>query len=211
MRNALAAIGRRFGAPGVTLVGDGGSVWRSSPACQCSGAWGALRATLTCLKGRACGGGPHRGSSWPERSRSVIVGELGGGWPGGARGPVDGERLWLLDSEDRRRATLWKCCRVRKGRKSIGGEKLRRRHFSPELRSGVIPALQGSRPSVEAPGSFTASRQRLCAAPVGLGCGGVVWRRWRRGLCKAEQGERRARVQGSRSAWDGEQRRRGVV
>ena len=66
---------------------------------------------------------------------------------------------------------------VRKGWKSTGGEKLRRRHFSPELRSGVISALQGSRPSVEAPGSFTASRQRLCAAPVGLGCGGVVWRR----------------------------------
>ena len=28
MRNALAATGRRFGAPGVMLVGDGGSAWR---------------------------------------------------------------------------------------------------------------------------------------------------------------------------------------
>ena len=68
---------------------------------------------------------------------------------------------------------------VRKGWKSTGGEKLRRRHFSPELRSGVIPALQGSRPSVEAPGSFTALRQSLCVAPVGLGCARVAWRQRR--------------------------------
>ena len=30
------------------------------------------------------------------------------------------------------------------------------------------------------------SMQSLCTAPVGLGCGGVAWRRWRRELCVAE-------------------------
>ena len=45
----------------------------------------------------------------------MIVGELGGGWPGGARGPVDGERLRLLDSEDRRGANLWECCGGQEG------------------------------------------------------------------------------------------------
>ena len=46
--------------------------------------------------------------------------------------------------------------------------------------------LQGSRSSVETPGSFTASMQSLCAALVGLGCGGVAWRQRRRELCVAE-------------------------
>ena len=46
--------------------------------------------------------------------------------------------------------------------------------------------LQGSRSNVETPGSFTASMQSLCVAQVGLGCGGVAWRRRRRELCVAE-------------------------
>ena len=46
--------------------------------------------------------------------------------------------------------------------------------------------LQGSRSIVETPGSFTASMQSLCAAPLGLGCGGVVWRRRHRELCVME-------------------------
>jgi len=93
---------------------------------------------------------------------------------------VSGSWIPRIDAE----RTCGSAAGVRKGWKSTGGEELRRRHFSPELRSGVIPALQGSRPSVEALGSFTASRQRLCAAPVGLGCSGVVWRRRRRPLLR---------------------------
>ena len=40
-RNALVAMGWWFGAPSVTLVGDGGSAARGSPVLACSGSYGA--------------------------------------------------------------------------------------------------------------------------------------------------------------------------
>ena len=41
MRKALVAMGRWFGAPSVTLVGDGGSAAQGSPVLACSGSYGA--------------------------------------------------------------------------------------------------------------------------------------------------------------------------
>ena len=41
MRKALVAMGRWFGAPSVTLVGDGGSAAQGSPVLTCSGSYGA--------------------------------------------------------------------------------------------------------------------------------------------------------------------------
>jgi hypothetical protein len=46
----------------------------------------------------------------------------------------------------------------------------------------AIPVLQGPGSSVEAPGSFTASRQSLCRGLQGLGLGGSVWPRRRKAL-----------------------------
>ena len=64
---------------------------------------------------------------------------------------------------------------------------MRRRHFSPELRSGVIPALQGSRPSVESSRGFTATRRNRCGGWPGLGHSRVAQPRRSRTLCAAEQ------------------------
>ena len=41
MRKALVAMGRWFGAPSVTLVGDGGSAAQGSPVLVCPGSYGA--------------------------------------------------------------------------------------------------------------------------------------------------------------------------
>ena len=41
MCKALVAMGRWFGAPSVTLVGDGGSAAQGSPVLVCSGSYGA--------------------------------------------------------------------------------------------------------------------------------------------------------------------------
>ena len=41
MRKALVAMGRWFGAPSVTLVGDGGSAAQGSPVLACPGSYGA--------------------------------------------------------------------------------------------------------------------------------------------------------------------------
>ena len=41
MRRALVTMGRWFGAPSVTLVGDGGSAAQGSPVLARSGSYGA--------------------------------------------------------------------------------------------------------------------------------------------------------------------------
>ena len=41
MRTALVAMGRWFGAPSVTLVGDGSSAAQGSPVLACPGSYGA--------------------------------------------------------------------------------------------------------------------------------------------------------------------------
>ena len=54
---------------GGTCHDGGGSARRCSSACQRSGAWGALRATLTGQKEGAGRGDPHRARNWTERCR----------------------------------------------------------------------------------------------------------------------------------------------
>ena len=51
--------------------------------------------------------------------------------------------------------------------------------ISPPGGAEAIPVLQGPRSSVEAPGSFTASRQSLCGGLQGSGLGSSAWP-WRR-------------------------------
>jgi len=124
--------------------GDGGSVWRSSPACQCSGAWGALQATLTGLKGRAGGGGPHRGSSRAARvCRGVNV-------DGGRRrrnGVGEETMWWCSEPADPPNRSVRVLRRFQGGseRSGIaGGEKSGRRADIPAATSGTIPAAAGA-------------------------------------------------------------------
>jgi hypothetical protein len=79
---------------------------------------------------------------------------------------------------------------VYRGLGRVKGHRRREIEMAAELTFGGRQTqslvLQGSRSIVETPWSFTASMQSLCAATVGLGCGGVAWHRRRRELCVAE-------------------------
>ena len=93
MRNALAATGRRFGAPGVTLVGDGGSAAQGSPGFDKLAKPGSNQAGfgsgMPSVPWRSCLG-PRQGTlglgPWVRRGRRLDSPERG------VLGPRDGLR-----------------------------------------------------------------------------------------------------------------------
>ena len=116
MRKALVAMGRWFGAPSVTLLGDGGSAAQGSPVLACSGSYGAANFSELILPATArseqnSGAGVVQPRSGGLRERHwALAGLLRGWWCYGVQ--QDGvstavQRHGAAERGAARRARVW--------------------------------------------------------------------------------------------------------
>ena len=108
------------------------------------GCWGALQATLAGRKGRAGGGGPHRGSN---RAARVCRGVNVDGERQRRNGVGEEVTWWCSEPADppNRSVRVLRRFQGGSGRSGIaGGEKSGRRADIPAATSGTIPAAAGA-------------------------------------------------------------------